>query len=103
MDAGIDTWWNGWSIAAGDSIRRKLDEGLANCTHFLVLLTPISIAKPWVNEEIDAGFMRKVSRQARFIALRHDLEAEQMPPLLRGSSEARGFGTECVSVCRSRW
>src|SRR3546814_5313470 len=45
MDAGIDTWWDGWSIAAGDSIRRKLDEGLANCTHFLVLLTPISIAK----------------------------------------------------------
>lgn len=86
MDAGIDTWWDGWSIAAGDSIRRKVDEGLANCTHFLVLLTPISIAKPWVNEEIDAGFMRKVSRQARFIALRHDLEAEQLPPLVRGSA-----------------
>jgi hypothetical protein len=86
MDSGIDTWWDGWEIAAGDSIRRRVDEGLSDCTHFLVLLTPESIHTPWVLEEIDAGFMLKVNHQARFIALRHDLEAGQLPPLLRTSA-----------------
>lgn len=86
MAAGIDTWWDGWSIAAGDSIRQRVDEGLEGCSHFIVLLTPASIDKPWVNEEMDAGLMRKVSRQARFIALRYELEAEQLPALLRGSA-----------------
>lgn len=86
LAAGIDTWWDGWAITAGDSIRRKVEDGIEGCTHFIVLLTPTSVVKPWVNEEIDAGFMRKVGKQARFIALRHDLEAEQLPVLLRASA-----------------
>ena len=52
---GIDTWWAEWCISAGDSLRQKIDEGLGDCTHFLVLLTPNSIEKPWVNQEMDAG------------------------------------------------
>jgi hypothetical protein len=24
---GIDTWWAGWCIRAGDSIRQRIDEG----------------------------------------------------------------------------
>lgn len=29
---GIDTWWAEWSLSAGDSLRQKIDEGLAGCT-----------------------------------------------------------------------
>jgi hypothetical protein len=66
---GIETWWAEWEVRAGDSLRRKIDEGLANCTDFLVLLTPRSIGKPWVNQEMDAGQVRKIESQARFIAV----------------------------------
>ncbi|ACK86189.1 toll/interleukin-1 receptor domain-containing protein [Methylorubrum extorquens] len=92
---GIDTWWAEWEIGAGDSIRRKIDAGLNDCTHFIVLLTPASITRPWVNEEMDAGFVRKVNAKCRFIPLRHGLEASALPPLLQGmlspaiSDEAR--------------
>lgn len=80
---GIDTWWAGWSISAGDSLPQKIDEGLGGCTHFIVLLTPVSVTKPWVRQEMDAGLVRKISAQARFIPLRHGLAAEDLPPLLR--------------------
>lgn len=40
---GIDTWWAEWCIRPGDSLRRKIDEGLGDCTHFIVLMTPTSI------------------------------------------------------------
>ena len=80
---GVDTWWAEWEIRAGDSLRRKIDEGLSNCTHFIVLLTPSSIEKPWVNEEIDAGFVRKVESLARFIPLRSGLAVSQLTSLLR--------------------
>jgi len=56
---GVDTWWAEWEIRAGDSLRQRIDEGLGACTHFLVLLTPTSISKPWVNQEMDAGLMQK--------------------------------------------
>jgi len=81
---GIDTWWAEWCISAGDSLRKKIDEGLGNCTHFVVLLTSNSIVKQWVNLEMDAGLMLKLSSQVKFIPLRHQLLAEQLPPLLLG-------------------
>ena len=55
QENGIDTWWDRWCISTGDSLRQKIDEGLGDCTHFLVLLTPQSVGKPWVNQEMDAG------------------------------------------------
>lgn len=81
---GIDTWWAGWSLGPGDSLRQKIDEGLADCTHFIVLLTPQSVSKPWINQEMDAGLVRKLEERVRFIALRHDLPAGALPPLLKG-------------------
>jgi hypothetical protein len=80
----IDTWWAEWCISAGDSLRQKIDGGLGNCTHFVVLLTPESIHKPWVNQEMDAGLMRKLDQEAKFIPLRHNLSPVLLPPLLRG-------------------
>lgn len=81
---GVDTWWAEWCISAGDSIRQRIDNGLEGCTHFVVLLTPNSIEKPWVNAEIDAGLIRKLSQSARFIPLRSGLPASALPPLLQG-------------------
>lgn len=82
---GIDIWWAEWCLSAGDSLRQKIDEGLGNCTHFLVLLTSNSLTKLWVNQEMDAGLMLKLQSQVKFIPLRYRLSAEQLPPLLRGT------------------
>lgn len=79
---GIDAFFDEWEIGPGDSLRQKIDAGLARCSHFVALLTPNSIDKPWVNAEMDAGFVRKVSGACRFIPLRHGLSVESLPPLL---------------------
>ena len=81
---GIDTWWAEWEMQAGDSLRQKIDEGLANCTHFVVLLTPTALTKPWVNLEMDAGLVGRIQRRCRFIPLRHGLKPDALPPLLSG-------------------
>jgi len=86
--AGIEVWWDKWCIAAGDSLRRKIDEGIGGCTHFLVLLTPRSINKPWVNQEMDAGLVRKLNDQCRFLPIRHELPPSELPPLLSGIASA---------------
>ena len=83
MGRGIDVWYDNWEIGYGDSLRRKMEEGLGNCTHFVVLLTETSIKKPWVNEEIDAGLMGAVEGTAKFIGLRHGLPIGSVSPFLR--------------------
>ena len=81
---GIETWWDKWCIRSGHSLRQKIDEGIDECTHFIALLTPISLTKPWVNQEMDAGLVQKIRGQCTFIPLRHNLAAEKLPPLLSG-------------------
>jgi len=84
MANGIQVWFDEWEITAGDSLRRKMDEGLERCTHFVALLTETSLTKAWVNEEIDAGFVQRVERKSKFIPLRMGLALTALPPLLKG-------------------
>lgn len=91
---GIETWWAEWCIMAGDSLRQKIEEGLGECTHFIVLLTPTSLKKPWVNLEIDAGLIRKLSAKCRFIPLRLGLPVSSLPPLLSGMLSPEVTGVE---------
>lgn len=83
MAAGIDVWFDAWEIRSGDSLRRKMEEGLGSCSHFLVLLTPNSLGKPGVESEIDVGFVRSVGGDSRFIGLRSGIEIKQLSPFLR--------------------
>jgi hypothetical protein len=83
MASGIDVWLDEWEIRAGDSLRRKMEEGLSSCTHFVVILTPNSLHKPWVETEIDAGFVRAVGGETRFIGLRSGVSVDELSPFLR--------------------
>jgi len=84
QENGIETWWDKWCISTGDSLRQRIDEGLSGCTHFLVLLTPHSIGKPWVNQEMDAGLVRKLNDQCKFLPVRYQLPVSELPELLSG-------------------
>ena len=94
---GIDTWWADWCMRSGDSLRQKIDEGLSDCTHFLVLLTPQSIDRPWVRLEMDAGLMRRLGNKCHFIPVRHQLPAGNLPPLLTGMVSPEIKGEQDVS------
>lgn len=83
MHGGVDVWLDAWEIGSGDGIRQKMDEGLGDCTHFIVLLTPNSIGRPWVETEIDAGFVRAVEGHSKFIGLRIGVSVSQLSPFLQ--------------------
>ena len=80
---GIKTWWAEWEIRPGDSIHKKVNKGIEGCTHFLVLFTPQSIDKPWVEAEVNAAFVRKMSGRCRFIPVRHNLAVDKLPLTLQ--------------------
>lgn len=83
IENGIKVWLDKWEIGPGDSLRQRMDEGLENCSHFIVLLTPESIDKNWVNAEIDAGFIRDVDGDSKFIGLRSGVAVDALTPLLK--------------------
>lgn len=83
MDHGVETWFDEWEIEPGDSLRQKMEEGLDEMTHFMVILTPISITKPWVAREIDVGLVRLVGGDSRMVPLRVGVEVRDLSPFLQ--------------------
>ena len=96
--SGIEVWWDKWCIGPGESLRQKIDEGLSNCTHFLVLLTPNSIGKPWVNQEIDAALIRMLEEKCKLLPVRYQLPASDLPPLLSGMHAPEISADEDITV-----
>lgn len=59
---GIDAWVDLWEIGPGDSlVQRIFDEGIQEADAFIVVLSHISVVKPWVREELDASVVRRIN------------------------------------------
>jgi len=82
MKNGVDVWLDEWEINPGDNpVRKIFEEGLPKCQFVILVMSAISVQKPWVREELDAAFVRKVEGQARLIPIR--LDGCQMPECLK--------------------
>lgn len=70
---GVDAWVDYWEILPGDGLTQKIfDEGIKDCEAFVVVLSTLSVVKPWVREELDAAFAMRIERSTRLIAVRLD-------------------------------
>lgn len=80
---GVDAWLDKWEIAPGDSlVDRIFSEGIATADALLIVLSSISVTKPWVREELDAAVVRRVEDKTRLIPIILDKEVA-VPAALR--------------------
>lgn len=52
--AGVRVWLDKFQIEIGDSLRQKIDEGLANSRFGVVILSEVFLNKHWTGRELDA-------------------------------------------------
>jgi hypothetical protein len=83
-EQGVDVWYDKWEIKPGDSLRRKVDEGIERASFFLVLLTPESIGSEWVQVELDAGMVRRIHGHCKLIPMVLGIADDKVPPTLQG-------------------
>lgn len=57
---GVSVWFDKFDLKMGDSLRRKIDEGLASCRYGIVLLSPSFFGKHYTNRELDGLAQREV-------------------------------------------
>lgn len=66
--SGVDVWLDQWEIKAGDSIVSKVfTQGIEQASVFIVVLSKVSVTKPWVAEELDASVIRKIQEGTKLI------------------------------------
>lgn len=59
----ISVWYDEFSLIIGDSLRQKIDEGLAHSEFGIVVLSPNFFKKPWTNRELNGLTSREMLEQ----------------------------------------
>lgn len=67
---GIDAWVDKWEMLPGDSLVDKIfEEGIKEAETVIVVLSRFSIEKPWVREELNAAFVKRVNNGSKLIPI----------------------------------
>lgn len=58
---GVQVWFDEFSLSVGDSLREKVEQGLRDCKHCVLVITPRFLANTgWTKREFDSVFTREL-------------------------------------------
>jgi hypothetical protein len=65
--AGLRVWYDEFELRIGDSLRRKIDQGLAASKFGVVVLSPAFFGRGWPERELDGLVTRETSGDQQII------------------------------------
>jgi len=94
---GLRVWLDKTELKIGDSLRRKIDYGLAHSTFGVVILSKSFFAKGWPQYELDGIVGLSVSGDQRMLPIWHEISrdeiARQSPSLVDKIARNTAIGT----------
>ncbi len=78
QDAGLRVWYSEFQLRIGDSLRRKIDNGVANSRFGVVVLSKNFFAKNWPQYELDGLVTKEVSGEQRILPLWHKISKDEV-------------------------
>jgi hypothetical protein len=75
---GLTVWYDEFTLRIGDSLRQKIDAGLARSRVGLVVISPAFIGKGWTNYELDGIVTRSISGEQILLPIWHDITKQQV-------------------------
>lgn len=76
VERGVKVWFDEGTLELGDSLRRKIDDGLARCRFGIVILSPHFLRKEWPQRELDGLVARETaSGEKAILPIWHELDA----------------------------
>jgi hypothetical protein len=80
--AGVSVWIDSGRIVPGDDILQKVEEGLSDATHVVVVFSPASLLSDWVREESHAAQLAAIAGNSRIIPVIYGAISPSAIPLL---------------------
>jgi hypothetical protein len=77
-DKGIRVWYDEFEMKIGDSLRRKIDKGLANSKFGIVVISKDFIRKGWTNYELDGIITKSVSGEQILLPIWHNITKKEV-------------------------
>ena len=74
--AGVNVWYDEYSISPGDSVSSSIDSGLIDCNYGLVVISPAFLAKKWTDYELKSLLTKEVHHGKTIIPIWHNIDYE---------------------------
>jgi hypothetical protein len=77
-EKGLSVWYDEFELKIGDSLRRKIDQGLSKSRFGIVVISRAFIKKGWTNYELDGLMTKAVSGQQTLLPIWHDITKQEV-------------------------
>ncbi len=78
IQGGLRVWYDEFELRIGDSLRRKIDSGLAKSRFGIVVLSRSFFVKGWTNYELDGLVTRSVSGEQVLLPIWHEITKQEL-------------------------
>lgn len=102
QDEGVRVWLDENELLLGDSLRRKIEQGLARSRYGVVILSPAFFSKDWPQQELNGLAAREENGDKVILPIWHDVDkrlvATYSPILADRLAVSTAEGTERVAT-----
>jgi hypothetical protein len=75
---GFQIWYDEFELAVGDSLRQKIDHGLANSRYGIVVLSKAFFKKNWPKYELNGLVAREIDGRKVILPIWHGIERAEV-------------------------
>lgn len=75
---GLAVWYDEFEMRIGDSLRRKIDKGIANSNFGIIVISRDFISKGWTNYELDGLITRSVGGKQQLLPIWHNITKKEI-------------------------
>lgn len=75
---GLSIWYDEFELRIGDSLRRKIDKGIANSNFGVIVISRDFISKGWTNYELDGLITRAVNGEQTMLPVWHNITKREV-------------------------
>lgn len=83
----FDVWYDEYELLLGDSLLKKITDGLKNCDYGVVVLSPHFFSKKWTGSELDGLFNLETTERKVILPIWKDVtvdDVKEFSPMLAG-------------------
>jgi hypothetical protein len=95
---GISVWLDKTELTIGDSLRRKIDQGIRSSRFGIVVLSRPFFAKGWTNHELDGLVTRTVAGEQTLLPIWHSLTAAEVRAYSPSLADKVALSTDSMSI-----
>lgn len=96
--AGITPFYDEISLTWGDSLRRRIDRGLARSRFGIVVLSKNFFAKEWPQRELDGLVALEIQGQSRILPIWHEVSKDEVARFSPSLADKVALNTSVLSV-----